>query len=165
MFFKKYGDIAVGIFFMMLSAAVMVMARMLPKSKVMDIGPDFMPMCIGGVTFIVAAILTVLSIREFKAKAAKIVESDLPDCDYKRVLESILLVLVYVYVLQPVGFLLSTFIFLMLQMWVLSPDDERGKKEIIKLAVINLIFTLIVFFLFRYGFKIVLPAGIFTIKL
>ena len=44
MFFKKYGDIVVGVFFMILSTALMVMAKMLPKSKVMEIGPDFMPM-------------------------------------------------------------------------------------------------------------------------
>ena len=46
MFFKKYGDIVVGVFFMVLSAALMIMAQMLPKSQVMDIGPDFMPMVI-----------------------------------------------------------------------------------------------------------------------
>ena len=52
MFFKKYGDIVVGVFFMILSSALIVMAKMLPKSKVMDIGPDFMPLCIGSVTLV-----------------------------------------------------------------------------------------------------------------
>ena len=54
MFFKKYGDIVVGVFFMVLSACLIAMAQMLPKSKVMEIGPDFMPMVIGVVTFILA---------------------------------------------------------------------------------------------------------------
>ncbi len=165
MFFKKYGDIVVGVFFMLLSSALIVMARMLPKSKVMDIGPDFMPLCIGSVTLVLAAILTFLSIRELKTRTAKLDAGDLPDCDYRRVLESIILVLIYVFILQPAGFIVSTMLYLMLQMLVLSPDNERGKKDIIKLAVINVIFTMIVFFLFRYGFKIVLPAGIFTINL
>ncbi len=31
MFFKKYGDIVVGVFFMALSAGMMVMAKMLPN--------------------------------------------------------------------------------------------------------------------------------------
>lgn len=165
MFFKKYGDIVVGIFFMCLSSALIVMAKMLPKSKVMDIGPDFMPLCIGSVTLVLAAVLTFLSVRDFKTRAAALSAEDLPDCDYRRVLESIILVLIYVFMLQPVGFILSTMVYLMLQMLVLSPDDGRGKKDIIRLAVINVIFTMIVFFLFRYGFKIVLPAGIFTINL
>lgn len=165
MFFKKYGDIVIGIFFMALSAGLIVMASMLPKSKVMDIGPDFMPLCIGSVAFVLAALLTLFSIRDFKSRAAELEADTIPECDYRRVLESIILVLIYVFVLQPVGFIISTLVFLMLQMLVLSPDDERGKKDIIKLAVINVIFTMVVFFLFRYGFKIVLPAGIFTINL
>ena len=165
MFFKKYGDIIVGIFFMALSVVLMIMAQMLPKSKVMEIGPDFMPMVIGVLTFILAAILTCRSVKNFKANAAAIDPDSIPECDYKRVLSSIILVLVYVFILKPVGFIVSTLAFLFLQMLVLSPDDERGKKDMIKLAVIDVIFTLVVFFLFRYGFKIVLPAGIFTITL
>lgn len=165
MFFKKYGDIVVGIFFMVLSAVMMVMAQMLPKSKVMDIGPDFMPMVIGGATFILAALLLFLSIKNFKLNTLELDAVSIPDCDYKRVLASILLVLIYVFMLQPVGFIVCTLIFLLLQMLVLSPDDQRSKKDIIKLAIIDVIFTMVVFFLFRYGFKIVLPAGIFTINL
>ena len=165
MFFKKYGDIAVGIFFMVLSAVMIAMARMLPKSKVMDIGPEFMPTIIGVVTFVLAALLLFLSIKNFKMKAREIDAASIPDCDYKRVLASIILVLVYVYMLQPVGFIICTLVFLLLQMLVLSPDDERSKKDIMKLVIIDVIFTMVVFFLFRYGFKIVLPAGIFTINL
>ena len=165
MFFKKYGDIIVGIFFMALSAILMVMAQMLPKSKVMEIGPDFMPMVIGGLTFALAAAFTFLSVKNFKMHAAEIDPAKLPDCDYKRVLLSVILVLVYVFVLQPVGFIVSTLVFLPLQMLVLSPEDKRGKKDIMMLLIIDVIFTMAVFFLFRYGFKIVLPAGIFTINL
>lgn len=165
MFFKKYGDIVVGVFFMALSACMMVAAKMLPKSKVMEIGPDFMPMCIGVVTFVLAAVLTFLNIKNMKMRAAEIDVASIAECDYKRVLSSIILVLIYVFTLKPIGFLVTTVIYLMLQMLVLSPDDKRDKKSVIQLAVINVVFTLVVFFLFRYGFKIVLPAGIFTINL
>lgn len=165
MFFKKYGDIVVGVFFMALSAIMMVMAQMLPKSKVMEIGPDFMPMVIGAITFVLAAILTFLNVKNMKMRVAEIDPSKIDDCDYKRVLLSALLVLIYVFILQPVGFIVSTLVFLPLQMLVLSPDDQRGKKQVIQLLIIDVIFTMVVFFLFRYGFKIVLPAGIFTINL
>lgn len=165
MFFKKYGDIVVGVFFMILSAIMMVMAQMLPKSKVMEIGPDFMPMVIGILTFVLAAILTFLNVKNLKMRIAEIDPASIPDCDYKRVFLSVILVLIYVFVLQPVGFIVSTLVFLPLQMLVLSPDDKRGKKDITLLLIIDVIFTLAVFFLFRYGFKIVLPAGIFTINL
>lgn len=165
MFFKKYGDIVVSVFFMALSAIMMVMAQMLPKSKVMEIGPDFMPMVIGTITFILAAILLFLNVKNFKMNQAELADAKADDCDYKRVLSSFVLVLAYVFLLKPVGFIVMTLVYLFLQMLVLAPEEERGKKQMIQLAVIDILFTLVVFFLFRYGFKIVLPAGIFTINL
>ena len=50
-------------------------------------------------------------------------------------------------------------------MFILAPEERRGKKDVIQLLITDVLFTFVVFFLFRYGFKIVLPAGIFTINL
>ena len=161
MFIKKYGDIIVGVFFMLLSAAMLVMAKMLPKSTVMDIGPDFMPMCIGVMTFVLAAALVFLNIKNMKIYVAQGPEK----ADYKRVLTSFIIILVYVFVLKSVGFIISTLVYLPVQMFILAPEERRGKKNVIQLLLTDVLFTFVVFFLFRYGFKIVLPAGIFTINL
>ncbi|XBX10179.1 tripartite tricarboxylate transporter TctB family protein [Enterocloster clostridioformis] len=165
MFIKKYGDIIVGVFFMLLSAAMLVMAKMLPKSTVMDIGPDFMPMCIGVMTFVLAAALVFLNIKNMKIYVAQ-AETEGPEkADYKRVLTSFIIILVYVFVLKSVGFIISTLVYLPVQMFILAPEERRGKKDVIQLLITDVLFTFVVFFLFRYGFKIVLPAGIFTINL
>ena len=165
MFIKKYGDIIVGVFFMLLSAAMLVMAKMLPKSTVMDIGPDFMPMCIGVMTFVLAAALVFLNIKNMKIYVAQ-AEAEGPEkADYKRVLTSFIIILVYVFVLKSVGFIISTLVYLPVQMFILAPEERRGKKNVIQLLLTDVLFTFVVFFLFRYGFKIVLPAGIFTLNL
>ena len=165
MFIKKYGDIIVGVFFMLLSAAMLVMAKMLPKSTVMDIGPDFMPMCIGVMTFVLAAALVFLNIKNMKIYVAQ-AEAEGPEkADYKRELTSFIIILVYVFVLKSVGFIISTLVYLPVQMFILAPEERRGKKNVIQLLLTDVLFTFVVFFLFRYGFKIVLPAGIFTINL
>ena len=165
MFIKKYGDIIVGVFFMLLSAAMLVMAKMLPKSTVMDIGPDFMPMCIGVMTFVLAAALVFLNIKNMKIYVAQ-AEAEGPEkADYKRVLTSFIIILVYVFVLKSVGFIISTLVYLPVQMFILAPEERRGKKNVIQLLLTDVLFTFVVFFLFRYGYKIVLPAGIFTINL
>ena len=165
MFIKKYGDIIVGVFFMLLSAAMLVMAKMLPKSTVMDIGPDFMSMCIGVMTFVLAAALVFLNIKNMKIYVAQ-AEAEGPEkADYKRVLTSFIIILVYVFVLKSVGFIISTLVYLPVQMFILAPEERRGKKNVIQLLLTDVLFTFVVFFLFRYGFKIVLPAGIFTINL
>lgn len=165
MFIKKYGDMIVGGFFMILSAGMMIMAKMLPKSTIMDIGPDFMPMCIGLVTFVLAAALAFLNLKNLKIRTAEAEKMEKEELDYKRMLTSFMLILVYVYLLQPVGFIVTTILYLPLQMYDLAPDEKKTKKDIIQLAVTSVIFTFVVFFLFRYGFKIILPAGIFTINL
>lgn len=165
MFIKKYGDIIVGGFFMILSAGMMIMAKMLPKSAIMDIGPDFMPMCIGLVTFVLAAALAFLNVKNLKMRTEEAEKMEKEELDYKRMLTSFMLILVYVYLLQPVGFIVITILYLPLQMYVLAPDEKKTKKDMVQLAVTSVIFTFVVFFLFRYGFKIILPAGIFTINL
>ena len=95
MFFKKYGDIVVGVFFMVLSACLIAMAQMLPKSKVMEIGPDFMPMVIGVVTFILAAILTFLNIKNFKMHAKELEGAEIPECDSRSCCRLVSLPLLY----------------------------------------------------------------------
>ena len=165
MFFKKYGDLVVSIFFMVLSAVMIFAAKLLPKSKVMEIGPDFMPTVIGALTFILAAILFIITVKNFKQHLADVENAKVEECEYKQMLLSLLLILVYVFTLQPIGFIITTIVYLPLQMLVLAGEGNRTKKEIITTVVTSVIFTFVVFFLFRYGFKIVLPAGIFTINI
>ena len=163
MFFRKYGDIVVGIFYAALGAAVIYLAQQLPKSRVMKIGPNFMPLVIGTLILILALMLLFSSIKNFKRNAAKAEAMPADTSDYKRVLASLVLVVIYVNILAPVGFILSTLGYLFLQIIVLAPNDRRSAKNIMLYAIIDVVFVLIVFFLFRYGFKIVLPAGIFSL--
>lgn len=165
MFFKKYGDIVVSIFFMALSAVMIYAAMLLPKSTVMEIGPDFMPTVVGVATLIMSAALLIISLKGLKARAAEAESNPPAQCDYKRMLLSLILILIYVFALKPVGFIITTLVYLPIQMYVLADADHRSKKDIIMLLVIDVVFTIAVFFLFRYGFKIVLPQGIFTINL
>lgn len=159
MFFKKYGDFVVSIFFMIVSIVLIFLAQQLPKSKVMDLGPEFMPTVIGVLVLILSVILLISTIRNFKTKAAEAEASGPDNYDYKRVIISFLLVLIYAFVLKNVGFIICTLVYLPIQMFVLAPDNERGKKNIITYVVISVIFTFVVFFLFRYGFKIMLSTG------
>lgn len=165
MFFKKYGDIVVSVFFMALSAVMIYAATLLPKSKVMEIGPDFMPTVVGIATLILSTALLLISLKNLKARVAEVDANPPADVDYKRMLLSLILILVYVFALKPVGFILTTLVYLPIQMYVLADKEHRSKKDIITLLIIDVVFTIAVFFLFRYGFKIVLPQGIFTINL
>jgi putative tricarboxylic transport membrane protein len=165
MFWKKYDDYITSVFFIGISIVMIIMARALPKSKIMAIGPDFMPTVIGCLTLALAVILLITTIVTSKQRKKELAETKPDECDYKKMLTSLFLILVYVFILQPIGFIVATLVYLLPQFVALAPPEERNKKTIIKLLVIDIVFTLVVFFLFRYGFKIVLPAGIFTIAI
>ena len=66
----------------------------------------------------------------------------------------------YVGLLELVGFVImsSIFIFLM-TMWLL-PKDQRNKKQLILTAIIAVVFASCVYLLFVKGFALTLPAGI-----
>ena len=162
MFFKKYGDFVVSIFFMILSVVMIIAARMLPRSKVMDLGPEFMPTVIGVLILALSVILLVTTILNFKKKSAELAAQEPVKYDYKRVILSFISVLIYAFILKSVGFIICTLVYLPIQMYILAPDDKRTKKDIIQFVIIDVIFTLVVYFLFRYGFKIMLPAGILS---
>ena len=165
MFLKKYGDFIVSAVFLILGAALIIGGKSLPESTVVSVGPDFMPVVLGAVIIALAAILLVTSIVGYKEKLAALEGAEPDHCDYKRVLASLVLSIAYVMLLQPVGFLITTVVYLILQITALAPDENRKSKDIIKYVVISVVFTLIVYMLFRYGFKIVLPAGIFAINI
>ena len=157
-FLKKFGDLIVSIFYTIVSVAMLILASMLPKSMVMAIGPDFMPTVIGILTLVLSVILLIHTIA--KLRKGEEVTGEKDNSDYKRVVASLVLATIYVNILMPVGFIISTLLYLVLQITVLAPDDKRTKKDLIKYAIITVVFTLVVYFLFRYGFKIILPQGI-----
>lgn len=158
MFIKKYGDIIVGIFYAILGVALIISARMLPKSQVMEIGPDFMPTVVGALILVLSAILLVQSVQELRKNPDKEYAPD--TSDYKRVVLSLILALLYVFLLKPIGFIVCTLVYLFGQIYVLAPDTHRTKKDLIMYLIIDVVFTIFVYYLFRLGFKIVLPAGI-----
>lgn len=169
MFLKKYGDYVVSGFFLALSTVMYVLATRLPKSRVMKIGPDFMPKVIAAVMFILSVILllsTILTRRVRKASVEKeAAEGRIEKTDYRRVILSFLMILLYVFTLKPVGFTIMSLIFLPAEMFILAPDDQRTKKDLLKYLIISVIVVFVVYFLFRYGFKILLPRGIFAIEI
>ena len=66
MFIKKFGDLIVSVFYLILGVVMIVLARALPKSKVMEIGPDFMPIVVGILILVLATILLVQSIGKLR---------------------------------------------------------------------------------------------------
>ena len=159
MFLKKAGDFLVGIFFLIFSIIYYIASDMLPKSKLFTIVASFMPKIYALCLFIVALILAVNGYRKIKTFIAQKENDEYPP-EYDRVIRVFCVFIAYVLLFNFLGFILSTFVFLIVEMIVFAPVNKRRKKDIITYIIISLFFSIILFYLFYYGFNILLPKGI-----
>ena len=63
----------------------------------------------------------------------------------------------YILVMPTLGFILSTVLYLFLQMLMLAPADKRNY---VLFAIVAVVFTAIVFVAFRVGLQQLLPRGV-----
>ncbi len=155
MLFTRYGNFALGLVFLAMSVVYFFMADALPQSPLMNIGPDFMPKVVAGITFVVAGALTILSWKTLKKTAKPALEKS--ESEYGRVLLTILLFAMYVALYEPVGFPIMTFVYLTLQMMIFAPKE---KMNLPLFGIVSLIAAFGIFFVFRNALDVLLPPGV-----
>jgi putative tricarboxylic transport membrane protein len=72
-------------------------------------------------------------------------------------LVAIVLIALYIACMRPLGFILSTFLYLCAQLFLFAPPRNRRAVFIL---VLSAVFSVSVYFLFKYAFSVLLPAGI-----
>ncbi|MDP0927136.1 tripartite tricarboxylate transporter TctB family protein [Paracoccus onubensis] len=80
--------------------------------------------------------------------------------DYLSVVLSLLLIGFFVLLMRPIGFIFAASIYLFLQIALLSPSGKPIPW--LRLALMAVVVSATIFFLFRYGFSLMLPAGPLT---
>lgn len=74
---------------------------------------------------------------------------------------TLVLIALYVGFLDAIGFIITSIVYLIAQMWVLAPNDKRTLKDIGLYALIAVITSCSLYYLFVNVFYLLLPAGIF----
>lgn len=85
-------------------------------------------------------------------------EKENKEFDTKTVVLTFVLIILYIILYSPLGFIISTFLFLFLEMNVLTPNYV--KKNQLLYLIISLVFSFGIYYLFYFGFTIFLPSGI-----
>lgn len=149
----KKKNILTSVLFLALGAFVFFEALGIKHVMKNDVGSAFFPKVISVAMMGVAVIRLVMALREPEGEkeAAK-------DSDAKGGWLTILLIMAYVLVFNSVGFLISTVVYLFLQMLVLTPAEKR---KIPVLATISIVAPLVIYTLFVYAINTPLPKGIF----
>ncbi|XKY14446.1 tripartite tricarboxylate transporter TctB family protein [Stutzerimonas stutzeri] len=81
--------------------------------------------------------------------------------DYPTVFKTLALIAVYVALLQQVGFLIMTVLYLYAQFIVITPREQKVNH--ISYIIIAVVTSAAIFYLFRQGFDLMLPTGVLKI--
>lgn len=149
---NKKRNLIVSIMFLAFGVFLFVQALGIKHMMKNDVGSGFFPKVIGVAIIVVALIRLVMTLREPEGAAKK------SNSDMKGGWMTIVLVVLYVLAFNSVGFLISTAVYLFLQMLVLTPAEKR---KIPLLAFISVAAPLFIYVLFVYVINTPLPKGIF----
>lgn len=151
-----------GIFSLVYGIVLFVLtATMGATKKGTDVGADFLPRIIAiliialSLGFIAVTVSGIMSAR--KAGTAND-EAPAEKKNYKGIIMTMALLIAYVALMNTIGFIVTTIVYLFLQMLILG--HEPTKKQIILYAVISVVAPIIIYYVFVNGFQLLLPAGI-----
>lgn len=129
------------------------------------VGVEFMPRVIAVLMLITAGAIIISAYRN-RGKQLKVIdgetgleveEEDPNSKNYKKLGISLGAMIIYALLTQFIGFLLASILYLITQMFILSDND---KKKLIVIGIISIVMSVIVYFIFRNVFYVMLPQGI-----
>ena len=128
----------------------------------------FFPMLISGIGMALAIALALTNAYRFWTLKSEIDDAaaietesqqNAPAYRWKMVIFSILLMGIYVFLFNYLGFILASALYLFIQIFVL--EQNRSLKQILIIAAVSIGIPLIIYFPFRYIFYLIFPQGIF----
>ncbi len=148
----KKKSIIVSVMFLAYGIFMFVISQSLKPMMQNDVGSGFFPKVISVVFIAMSLIRLIFAIREKEGEAPK------ADSDMKGGWETILLIGAYCMAFQPVGFIISTVVYLFLQILVLTPPE---RKNLPLAVIISVVGTIAIYVLFVYAINTPLPKGLF----
>ncbi len=150
----KKGLIIISIILMVFAVLGMIEASQLERTMKMGIGISFLPFWMSAFIGILALTLLISALR------GKINEPDKPLFPRENILRVVVVttaLLGYIFFLETIGYIISTFLFFLVSIFVLQ------RKRIVSILFFGALFTLILFAIFKVWLGSPLPSGLFGI--
>ncbi len=160
---SKFKDLYAGAFFLCLSAVIYAASYAIHLTKADPIGPQFFPRL---VAFAMAALSFPLIWKGLAALKAKSGGSAASESKKAKkpigyaFLLSIALLVGYMLLVEHIGFILMSIVYLFCQIVLISPKEDLNKRHYVLFGAIALVVPVALYFVFYYAFNIFLPAGI-----
>ena len=116
-------------------------------------GGDFMPKLASGLWLLIGGLLVVYTIWDKCPKEEA-------KGNLKGFLLTLVLLFMYVLLLEPVGFVITSIVYMFIQMMLFVPRELVNKKRLIVFAVVSFLLPVLVNLLFANVFYLILPTGI-----
>lgn len=154
-------DLYLGIGFLLFSIGVWIASFSIKHLVVARIGSAFVPRLAATLLAILSILLILHSVLQAPGDSLKVEESTDQEMEAaskrkKRVRLTFLLILFYLIFLEPIGFLITTSLYLFFQFWVLT----RRKPNLPLYGTLAVSTSVIIYYLFVKVFVLFLPAGI-----
>ena len=149
---KKKGIIT-SILFLAFSIVMIVFSRQLKPMMKNDLGSGFFPMVVGIAMCALSVLRLVLAIREKEGAVKK--SGD----DFMGGLATTILIGGYCIAFNPIGFIISTIVYLFFQILILTPKEKRSWPVTV---AISLIAPVAFYVLFVYAINTPLPKGLLS---
>lgn len=156
--FDKNKELIVGIIMIVFGSFYLYSTRNIKGLDTVKIDADFMPRIYGILSVILGVIQFYIGIIGRRKYRKTEVEELI---DNKNVLFTFLVIIAYVLILKPVGFIISSILFLFTMSIILTPGYME--KNYIRYLVFSILLSLITYFIFKKLMYIALPSGIFSI--
>lgn len=175
---SKYEDIFSGFFLLVVSAIMFVATFSFQALTTTFVGPAFMPQIISVTIAIFSLVIIASGFKKAKNTKAETQADGLTETaeekgtgeevyagefleekesGYKAVLITLAAMAIYIFLIPIIGFLITTAIYLFVQMLILC---HKTKIRIALFAVISVVSSVLIYYLFRNVFFVMLPTGI-----
>ncbi len=152
---NKQRDMLCSAVFLVFGIAMLYLSFGIKHRISSDVGSAYVPKFIAICIIVAAGAKLILSVMDKSPSASKREGSDM---DLFGGIGTMALMLCYMLALQPVGFIISSAVYLFLQILLMSNKDNR--KPVL-FAIISIVLPVAVYALFNYVIKMPLPKGIF----
>lgn len=157
---KGMKDIVSGSILFALSIAMFVAGLDIKKVLPVGVGSGFFPEVVGAALGLIAALIVVQGVRALGSEGGRQAAPAGTDAGTGAgwvVLATLLLIGFYVAFLKPLGFIPTTFLYLVGQFTVLAP---KGQRNIVAFVVVAAVVSVATYYLFLKVFELMLPTGI-----
>ncbi|MGI6029215.1 MAG: tripartite tricarboxylate transporter TctB family protein [Candidatus Heteroscillospira sp.] len=151
----NWEDVISGFVIFVIGLVLFISSLRLPSGNELQMGADFMPKVVSGMLTVLGACFTITAFikrNNAPAHAAALTRTELI-----RFSVAFALFFCYIFFLESVGFVIMTTLYIIAQSWFITPKEKRRP---VFLCILAVSVSVIIYVIFVFGLKLMLPAGI-----